>query len=45
MEHTEHMKNMSKAWKDAMKYIGGATGAAVGLNGINAQQEEDKKLY
>lgn len=42
MEHTEHMKNMSKAWKDAIKYIGGATGAAVGLNGINTQIENNE---
>jgi hypothetical protein len=39
------ISSMAQSWRDAMKYIGGATGAAVGLNGINAPKKEDKKLY
>jgi hypothetical protein len=42
-ERLEHINSMGNAWRDAMKYIGGATGTAIGLNGINNQIEKDKQ--
>lgn len=41
----DFINSMAQSWRDAMKYIGGTTGAAVGLNGINSPKKEDKKLY
>jgi hypothetical protein len=38
----DFINTTAQSWKDAMKYIGGATGAAVGLNGINTQIENDE---